>query len=217
MTYALNCVSLALCALCFVFFLIGCVGYGSDSSSPETVPWIISDDDNFDLYFGLQTILVTFESPSFSGTFSYTLDYTDSNCTPDFCNDCETDGKAAFGLTLIALVFTTFSLGVLVALLIKYSRTLQIANIFMAAIAASASLIGIGLFMGDCYNAINDENVADDTYGGSGYTADVNLQWGSGSIITLVGMLLMWFVTILQIIASVLGMGESGQANNNAV
>jgi hypothetical protein len=86
------------------------------------------------------------------------------------------------------------------ALVASANKSMQIANVIMSFFAALTSLIAIGLFMSDCYNAINNDSSDDDTYDDDG--SSLSLKWGPGAILTIIGMLLMWIVVVLQIVAA---------------
>ncbi len=67
----------------------------------------------------------------------------------------------------------------------------QIANVFLSFTAACTSLIGVGLFMGDCFYKIRSVDTPL-------FSAN-KLEWGPGASVTILGMFFMWIVSFLQI------------------
>lgn len=190
MSAGLNGASIALCVISLIFFLVGCIAYSDDGDVIKNTAWFTSSDSGSDTYFGLKKVYFTF------GSFDASVSYGSDSCPDNTCDKCDQDGKGALGLNILAIIFTTITVALSGALLASANKGMQIANIFMSFIAAVCSLISIGLFMGDCYNAINNDD--DDYYDDSG----LDLKWGSGSILTLIGMLMMWIVVVLQIAAT---------------
>eukprot|EP00168_Porphyra_purpurea_P001551 TRINITY_DN11874_c0_g1_i1.p1 TRINITY_DN11874_c0_g1~~TRINITY_DN11874_c0_g1_i1.p1 ORF type:complete len:218 (+),score=9.02 TRINITY_DN11874_c0_g1_i1:59-712(+) len=217
MSTGLNGASIALSFISGLFFLIGCVGYADQKAAIENVAWITSSKNNLDVYFGLRTAYLSYKDPVM-GTIDLSLDYGGDSCgDQDFCDKCQRDGQGALGLTIIALIFTTITLALSGALIASANKGMQIANIFMSFIAAAVSLIAIGLFMGECYNAVDDSSNADDDAAAYYYYDDdggdpLSLKWGPGSILTIIGMLLMWIVVVLQIVATVMTGTTANQA-----
>lgn len=189
MNIGISVVSVALCLISITFFLIGAIGYSTDYDTIRHIPWIVvsTDGTDQDLYYGLKSI-----STRFSGIKFY-LSYDDDTCTPDWCDDCEKDGDGAFALTFIALFFATVTLVVnFLSATIQGAIALNTVNIVAlcsSLLAGIAAVIALGLFMGDCYNEVDDS--AD----------NIDLEWGNGAIVVMVGMLVMWIVTILQVCA----------------
>jgi hypothetical protein len=216
---ALNAASIGLSVVTSIFFVVGCIGYGDNSISVQSVPWILSKKDGTDVYFGLRNVFFSMANPFFGGDFTFFAKYSDdANCPEDWCEVCYKDGKAAFALTLVALAFTTCVVCACIALMVSFSRTFQMVNAAFAFLAFATSLIGVGLFMKDCFYAIDDATDGDDDgfYGYGASTRNLDLKWGPGSILTITGMLLMFVVTILQI-AAVVGTGVHYTAAPNRV
>jgi hypothetical protein len=199
MSAALNGTTVALSLISGLFFIIGCVGFADQREAIENTAWITSSKDGLDVYFGLRRAYVSFDF--FGSTFDANIQYGSSTqCTEDWCDKCQSGGQGAVGLTIIALIFTTVTMALGGALIASANKSMQIANVIMSFFAACSSLIAIGLFMGGCYNAIDNDSNDDDTYDDDG--SSLNLKWGPGAILTILGMLLMWIVVVLQIVAA---------------
>lgn len=200
MSTGLNGASIALSLVSAVFFLVGCIGYSDQSQTIENVAWITSSKNDIDLYFGLQAAKISIDFGAY-GTYADTLKYSsNTDCNGDFCDKCARDGQGALGLTIIALVFSIVVVGLSGALIASANKGMQIANTLISLISAAFSLIAVGLFMGECYNAINNEDDDDDGYDDDGVS--ISLKWGPGAILTILGMLMMWIVVVLQIAAA---------------
>jgi hypothetical protein len=202
MSAALNGTTIALSLISGLFFIIGCVGYADQRDAVQNTAWITSSKDGLDVYFGLRRAYVSFDF--FGSTYDGNVQYGSStDCMDDWCDKCQSDGQGALGLTIIALIFTTVTMALGGALVASANKSMQIANVIMAFFAALTSLIAIGLFMSDCYNAINNDSSDDDTYDDdTDDGSSLSLKWGPGAILTIVGMLLMWIVVVLQIVAA---------------
>lgn len=199
MSAALNGTTVALSLISATFFLVGCFGYADFKSAVKNTAWIVSSNEGLDVHFGLRKAFLHYD---YRG---YTEDYNNEydNCSLTWCDNCFSDGKGTFGLTIIALFFACVTLFFSCALLVTKNRSMQISNVLISFFAAFSSMMGVALFMNDCYDAINSvNNDYDDDYDDDGL---FTLKWGPGSIVTLVGMLLMWIVLVLQIVAVVTG------------
>lgn len=176
---------LSLCAL--IFFLVGCIGFSVAYGTIENVAWIKGEEDGTDVYFGLAKFYFT--SSGFGDTVAY------NNCLFDFCDTCRDNGRAAFGLLILAIIFGAVSTGLAGALAMGSAGSLQIANTGISFISATFAIIGFGLFMGSCYKKIDD----------SDNVPTLSLEWGPGSIIVCTGLIMMWLVVVLQVGAMIVG------------
>jgi hypothetical protein len=87
-------------------------------------------------------------------------------------------------------------------LLASPNRGMQTGNAIFSSLASMFSLIAVGVFMGVYYKDINDASSGDDdTYAYDDGSSSLDLKWGPGAVLALVGMLLMWIVTIFQVAA----------------
>lgn len=140
MTQPLNALSLALCTISLTFFLVACIGFSDDETTTKNVSWAVYEDGNVEQWFGLRMYVA--KAFGVEGSVEY------SDCSSNnTCEKCEQDGKAAFGLMIIALVFTTVCAGLSGAMIASASSAMQIANVIMAFVGFGASLISVGLFM----------------------------------------------------------------------
>lgn len=179
----LNIVSTAFSVCASLFFLIGLIGFSIQADTVKNVAWITVGSGSLDVWFGLKKARVE------SGSGNYNLEYGDSNC--GFCDACDQDGKGAFGLLIIAFIFSIVTAVNSGFLSTKPTAMAQIGNVFSAFAAAVASIVGFGLFMSDCWNAI-DANLSEE------------LSYGPGSALVLLGLLMMWIVVFLQVGAAAL-------------
>jgi len=191
MSQALNGVSavFALCAT--VFFVIGCAGYTETKEDLQNVPWITVDEDSLGLkvYFGLQAF-------RFEAGNSETQAYSGDGCLSAFCDRCEHDGRSAIGLLVISTVFAAVATVLSGALAASHNATTQLGNLFLSFVSAAFAIIGFGMFMGSCYMKIDEDS-------------NFDLKWGAGSIITLLGLIMMFVVVVLQFGAVIVGGGSA--------
>lgn len=190
----LNAVSIALSVTAWAFFVVGVVGFARDRDVIENTAWVIFDDAGVEGYFGLRNFLFK------DGPEEQENTYFSDSCTADYCSVCKKAGRGTFGLTIIAIILATITVALSVTSLVKFNRGLQIANVFMSFLSAGSSLIGVGLFMSWCWESLKDE-----------FDQNFDLDWGNGSIVSILGMLMMWVVVVFQIAAAVVG-GEAPKA-----
>jgi hypothetical protein len=179
-----------------VMFIIGCLGYADRTSTMQCVAWMRSSKVGVQVYFSLKKVYATYDDPLFGKTYSYLTSYGSDGCIEDWCDNCHKDGNIAFALLVVAIVFAACTVPFVWNLFLKLDRTLVMVGTAFAFSSACCSLIGFCFFMTDCYNKVHFEIGADDAVPADfSYKADV--KWGPGSILALVGMLLMWLVTII--------------------
>jgi uncharacterized membrane protein len=204
----LNGASIALGVVSALFFVVGAIGYSKNTDAIENVAWIMSAQGGVDLYYGLSKAYATVE---YNGqTTDLSIEYDSIWCGGDWCDKCLRDGRTALALNILAIIFTVVVVGMSCALITSPKRGVQASSAICSFLAALFSLIAVAMFMGDCYTAIDNANSGSDdgddgtTYG---YTNDdggiggLELRWGPGAVLALVGMLLMWIVTIFQVAA----------------
>jgi hypothetical protein len=196
----LNGASIALGVISTLFFVVGAIGYSSNTDAIENVAWITSSQDGIDLYYGLSKAYATLD---FNGqTLDLSIKYNSDSCSDDWCDKCQRDGQAAVALNILAIIFTVVVVGLSCTLLASPNRGMQTGNAIFSSLASMFSLIAVGVFMGECYKAINDASSGDDdTYAYDDGSSSLDLKWGPGAVLALVGMLLMWIVTIFQVAA----------------
>lgn len=183
---AINAVSAGLSVISFTFFLIGIIGYAPQKASLVDIHWIRIHASNVqNIYFGTQSLYF-----DVSGQHNV-IKYGDDECTGDFCDQCDWQGKVVGGLLIIALVFTTVSIALSGASVSTVSKPMGISNIVMSFIAFATSLVGIVSFMGRCWSEVNTQ-----------FSNDA--EWGPGAILSIIGMVLMGIVFLLQIVGVVI-------------
>lgn len=205
---ALNGTSLALSVASMAFFIVGAIAYTDQQIAIENTAWIYFNKAGTESYYGLHTVFTKFKFDEID--YKGTLSYDESACNLHGCDVCNKAGRSAFGLTILAAIFSAITLSLSGVSLASYNKGLQIANVVMAFLSAAFSLIAIGLFMSWCFDALEDNVNTDDDgtsygYDDDGYSRSIDLKWGNGSILTTLGMLLMWVVVILQIAAAIVG------------
>lgn len=188
----LNGASAAFAFIATIFLMIGCIGHSYEESVVKNVSWIYSNTDGTEVWFGLQKAFGS--TPGGDFAFNYN---SDSCGSAGFCDRCEMDGKSTISLYVISTIFAAVSCGLAGALAGSHSGPLQLANVFIAFVSALFALIGFGLFMGDCYTKIDREN------------DNLDLEFGPGSILGLLGMLMMWVVVVMQFGSIIVGTSSS--------
>ena len=166
-----------------LFFIAGCAG--NENQDGNGVPWIFSDKNSVQAYFGLSDVYIDFNGGNVR------INYDDSNCNADWCHDCDEQGQA----TLAMMIFATLAvIASLIMMLLPFITTkipsLELATVVCNIIAVVTSLIAILVFMGGCNNKIEDADK----------NGTFDLEWGAGSILTLIGMIFMFFIVIFQIV-----------------
>lgn len=187
----LNIISTIFSALSTIFFIVGCVGYASSERTLKNVAWIVADDHGEEFWSALQGFHYQ-NSGADQTTMFNRCALGNDDFASDVCIPCMRDGNAAFGLLLVA---TTFGLFVTIAsgfLAATPNAAVQATSTFLSFISGVFSLVGFGLYMGNCYYKWDDE-------------VDFSLHYGPGAIIVLLGLLMMWVTVLLQLGAVALG------------
>lgn len=186
------CSILALASL--VFFIIACAGYSNSKDELRVVPWIIG---SYSGVLGDGNIYIGLRSYYNSGAVSEAkADFGDKNCALSFCDECQRDGDAALGLLIIALFATFFETCLCCAFTTATSAATQWIQMGISLFAAVFSMVAVILF-GECYDAIDNS---------SGF----DLQWSTGAILAILGVLLMWIVTFAHIVGAIYPDQHSG-------
>lgn len=177
----INIVSISLVFLATLFFIAGCAG--NENQDGNGVPWIVSDKNSVLAYFGLSDVYIDTNGGNLRINYN-------SNCQADWCHDCDEQGQATLAMMIFATLAAIASL-IMMVLPLFTSRVsgLELAVVICNIVAAVTSLIAILVFMGGCNNEIKD---SDDS-------GTFDLEWGAGSVLTLIGMFFMWFVVIVQL------------------
>lgn len=194
MSQALNAVSAVFALGATVFFIVGCSGYTTDDAQLKNVAWITADDDFAKLWIGLQKL--RFEGQGVASGASGNLVWAKDSCTEPFCDRCEQDGRSAIALLIISTVFAGIATALSGVLAASHNAGMQIGNLVLSMISAFFAIIGFGVFMGSCYQKIDQ-------------WSDFDLDFGPGSIMTLLALIMMFVVTVLQFVAVIVGGGSA--------
>jgi hypothetical protein len=181
----LNFASVSLSSLAAIFFIAGCSAFSKAKGTVVSTNWMFIKAGSFEVYFGLRKAFLS--SSNLHGSAEY-----DESCAADWCDSCSQDGKGAVGLLIIAILFCVAAIMTSACLWKWYSNAGHILNVFITFTSACASLISVGLFMGDCFYDVKNS--------AKGPIPTDEVQWGPGSKISIIGMFLMWIVSILQIV-----------------
>lgn len=184
-------VTIALSILSAIFFISACAGFSLNSNTIEDVPWIVVDAGDCQLSFGLRKVI-----GQLSAVQTVSTKYDASSCYSKWCEKCDQNGKAAMGLVFTALLFTLLTIRTSFKLRRVYTPGRQIANVAYAFTSACSSLVGVGLFMVDCYEYMLSKTLVFPTE---------SMDWGPGAKIVVLGMFFMWVASFLQIALAVRG------------
>ena len=182
MSAGLNALCALFCLIALTLFIVALVGHSCSQSVIRDTYWVYAGDGAND-YFGTRCSFVETVGPT-----SPVINYEATECVGDYCDTCAAFGNTAFGLNIVAIAFTTISLGLCWGAATQPNKDSSISNIVMSFLAFAASLIGTVLFMSRCYSEINNQ------FGTS------VAQWGPGSVLSLVGLIFMGLVSLLQVI-----------------
>jgi len=189
-----SCVCLAIAT---VFFLVGCISYSNKLVDLRRTAWLVWDGNtSVTAFVGLKKYLVDIKGPG--GTMdSHVFTYSADSCTGAYCDKCETDGDAAFGLMVGATVFAGFgTMGQMAAFAIPFNYLVpsQAYSIVLGILAGCTSIVAIGIFVdGPCYHHIRDT-----------LPPHRNFTYGNGVIIALTGFFLCWISVVLNMVSAIL-------------
>lgn len=181
MNQSLKYFTLSVCFFAWIFFLVGCIGYANEESTVKNVAWVEYHDDYQDAWYALHKY--AYKVGGVRGSESY------QNCGGEICDRCESDGKTAFGLLIVALIATTFATVLSHDLLGTPSKQKVMSDAVLCFSAFLASLISIGVFMGGCYDQIV-QKVADED----------QLSWGPGAVLSIIAMFLVVIAFVILVI-----------------
>lgn len=184
MSPTLNYVSSTLSMIAMVFYVIGSIGYASNKDTIKNVAWITSEQSGVSAYYALKNIYIEGQGFEIKQSFS---DCSDNN--GNACDKCEEDGKGAFALCIIGAIVSLCTMCVCSSLARSVSFSMQIVSIALAAGACAAGVIALSLFMGDCYNELDDQ-------------VPIDLEWGPGAALVIIAMFLMAGAGIIQVLST---------------
>jgi hypothetical protein len=197
----LNATSAVLSVIAFVFFLIGVIGYSNDNDTVKNVNWFNlkdsgSENGNADFYLGLSRVAV--EIPG-GGSQAFVF----ADCDGSTCDDCEREGKNAFGLLIISTIMAFVTAALTMGASAAPSSALSGASVATSFVAFVFGIIGWSLFVKECYY----DNIKD--------SFSQKFDYGAGSVLPLIAFLLSFLIFILQIAAAATS-GAAGASNHHA-
>lgn len=173
--------------LCAIFFGMGALGYSDDNDMVKRDSWFHVESSSLTVYANLLKMIFIASDGTVEGMY-----YDDDMCLFDFCDYCKLYGTVVMPLMVLSTI-TAFALFVTTFIGAHYPTVaLSWRGIFLSSLSTISALLGWGFFMNKCY--LEFHKVFKE---GSGY--------GPGSVLPLLGYLIMFGVTVMQIIATVLG------------
>jgi len=183
MSPTMNYFSSTLSFVAMIFYVIGAIGYSDNEDVVQNVSWITVKQGGVTAYYALRAIYAE------GGGFDDLSKWSDCSNGNNDCDKCEEDGKGAFALCIIGAVLALVTMSACGSLSRGVSFPLQILSILLAAATCAAGVIAISMFMGDCYDRIDDATNED-------------LEWGAGSALTIIAMFMMAGATLIQILST---------------
>ncbi len=190
MSPTLNYVSSTLSMIAMVFYVFGSIGYTSDKDVIQNVAWITAEESGVNVYYALKKAYITGQGTDVVQSYSDC-----SNNNGNVCDKCEEDGKGSFVLCIIGAVVALCTMSVCGSLSRTVSFPMQLLSIAFAGAACAAGVIALGMFMGDCYDKLDDQS-------------NVDLMWGPGSTLVIIAMFLMAGVGVIQILSTFICMSH---------
>lgn len=177
-------VAVVLAFISCVFYICGAAAAGTDVTTLETVNWLKGSDlkagNELDYLVGLKAVYVR-EGPRGEQNGAVYV-YKDCNEQSAICAACESPGQIAQACTILALLFAMATL-VLSGIRISYDGDILVLSCVVCnVVSCTFASAGMAVF-DDCYTQLYDD-----------YD---EAKYGSGIIIVLFGMLLMFFSLIL--------------------
>lgn len=114
------------------------------------------------------------------------IQYQSGECIQDFCKECSRDGVDAFALLVVSMVVSVVEA---ICSILTYASSAISVHIFHFGLSLTAgifSLVALNLFMGECYDAIDE-------------SPGIKLKWGTGGILAMVGMWMSWIVVAMHV------------------
>ena len=185
MSPTLNYLSSTLSMIATVFYVIGSIGYSSSKDVVKNVAWITAEQSGVNVFYALKDVLINGHGQEQEQSYS-DCSSSDGNA----CDKCEENGKSAFVLCIVGAIValcTVTLCGALTSRTVSFS--MQLVSIVSAAAACAAGVIALSLFMGDCYDQLDDQTTVD-------------LEWGPGALLVASAMFLMAAVGVIQILST---------------
>jgi len=154
------------CCVVAEFFIVGCLGYSSNSGTSQDAAWVVEDQESSTVFYALQ---VAFYNGAVEGISVHNQECADTN------QECYVPRLiSADTLAMVALM--------MFGILMHSSRqvtTFCCANpkIKIMCVTLVVSVVALVAFMCDCYHEVDD-------------TVGADWVWGPESVLSLVGLLL---------------------------
>lgn len=178
MALAHNITSLLCSLMAWIFFVIGCIGNSTDEDNIKNAPWIVTSSGSTDIWIGLQGLVLDTGSTEELTKFR--------NCNDSFCNPCKDNGRVAFALMVIAVIFAMISIVLSAVLCGNEVREVQYTVLSTTGASTIMAVVGWSVFMRRCYHAIDD-------------VVSEDLEYGAGGALALLGFLLMGLNVIINL------------------
>ena len=198
----------------FFFYVIAASGYSKDYKVLKDCQWFYYDgkvpqgDDNYyyyakpdDDYGKLTTTVYEADSKFYFGLKGYSISisnrprhfYYYGTYKYDNINDkCDSPGKSAFALTLVACILSFITIITNGAGGVSEETVVKAVSAVLSIIACLFGMIAVGVFMTSCYNKFHD--LYDDL------DSSDDLHYGNGSILALTALFCNFFAFILAIV-----------------
>jgi hypothetical protein len=179
----------------FIFYAVAASGYSQDSKVLKGSKWFYygGTDPNygdFKFYFGLKGFFFSVTDDDFSGSrfFDYDTfsDETNDDSLDNTMDKCDSSGKTAIGLTVVACIFSFFTIVANGAGGVTEEIRVKAVSAVLSIISCVFGMIAVGVFITSCYNKFNAD-VGDTN----------NLHYGTGSILAVTAFIFSWTAFIL--------------------
>ena len=153
---------------------------------------LATTEDNVDskFYFGLKGVSISVSLDDFRQFYHYDSDFFNSDLFNNVDDKCDSPGKSAFGLTLVACILSFITIITNGAGGVSEETVVKAVSAVLSIIASLFGMIAVGVFMTSCYNKFHDLDVFDSD----------KFHYGNGSILALTALICNLFAFILAIV-----------------
>jgi hypothetical protein len=175
----------------FIFYAVAASGYSQDSKVLKGSQWFYFDGTNSEkLYFGLKGYLVSAPDIDYRRFYDYDTVSADDDSFNDAMNKCDSSGKSAIGLTVVACIFTFITIIANGAGGVTEEIRVKAVSAVLSIISCVFGMIAVGVFIKSCYN---------------NFVYADNLHYGTGSILTITASIFSWTAFVLAFVNIVAG------------
>jgi hypothetical protein len=189
----------------FIFYVIAASGYSKDQNVLKGCQWFYYDGTqeqtdyyygyDYKFYFGLKGVLYSVPK------YDYRYFYYYGSSSDDTLDKCDSSGKSAIGLTVVACIFSFITIITNGAGGVSEETVVKAVGAVLSIIACLFGMIAVGVFMTTCYNKFYDD--IHDSNDDASNTDD--LHYGNGSILALTALFCNFFAFILAIVNIIAG------------